>query len=1037
MKPLVVEGEDRLWAAEARGHVKAFLSSCMFYTGPNRTIHLNQSAVHAALVPVIMYDAARVPSPKDGANGMVPPIVPGAGAGTAAGSGGPMPTATLQAKTEEGQPGTEEEEEEPKAEPVLVKKPHREILDHERKRRVELKCMELQEMMEEQGYTEEEIRQKVSTFRQMLMDKEGVITREGSHTQAAAPFLLIYLKLALIAILCFVNFFSVCRFTFFISLLLPVFISRFLIEAARDVTRGITLLSLPGRKVYARGTGLYEIRPIVDFILDSGKKCGFRPVEQWIRASLAHIHMCFVDLEKADRVPRVFCGGGACLSMFQSSGPRNARKKSLELEEACGEVLGSVWGEVWVRSGHLCSDCCLRDPDQSDADGWMDGWMTRVNHLHYQPDEYEEDSELVGYEDGDYGHDYHSDNRVKRKSSSSPSPRPKKRKKKKSGRRRSRFGSSSPTHREKKKKSGKKHKRDRSASGSRKKRRYRSVSPKNKHKDKNKQKKRSPGETPSRSSQRQGSCCSSRSASLSSTRSTSKSPARLNSKHKTDGQKASGTSLSPGPNTPTTWHNGDHTQRSRNGKAGRLNHAEGEKGHDSSSGPRLEPSHPLRWRRSWTPPMEKLRETAARCPSSEVGKLSELVHLSGDCTFDTLSTPTPSPPYSSSPPTCSSVSCVTHVSLLLSWHFTSHISLTSASSACRPPPPPPPPHPPFRLLFSTWIYLVIIDLMMVLDRGITEKLRLLTASSASIQSTLLREHKLHSAPSRSQTGQTCAAREAGSVDGRNAAVGSSVGQTSGRRGSQRGQNKSSHSPAHSSDSAHSQHNHTHRGRSSRHQRKAKGGHSSKRHHRSNRGQAHHRSPSVSPGHHSHTSGRKKEERRPGANLTSDSAAAPGAAAVHRHAPPLRDRGPSKAKSPHNRQNNSRERDSPNRSDTDSRARRRSRSYSPIRKRRRDSPSFMEARRITSARKRPIPYYRPSPSSSSYDSSPSRSSRSRSRSYSSYSRSRSHSRSHNRSHSRSRSRSWSRSQSRSWSRSRSRSRSHHSYYSRSSYDSPGF
>lgn len=42
----------------------------------------------------------------------------------------------------------------------------------------------------------------------------------------------------------------------------------------------------------------------------------------------------------------------------------------------------------------------------------------------------------------------------------------------------------------------------------------------------------------------------------------------------------------------------------------------------------------------------------------------------------------------------------------------------------------------------------------------------------------------------------------------------------------------------------------------------------------------------------------------------------------------------------------RERESANHSDTDSRARRRSRSYSPIRKRRRDSPSFMEARRIT-------------------------------------------------------------------------------------------
>ncbi|XP_041756557.1 serine/arginine repetitive matrix protein 4 [Coregonus clupeaformis] len=45
-------------------------------------------------------------------------------------------------------------------------------------------------------------------------------------------------------------------------------------------------------------------------------------------------------------------------------------------------------------------------------------------------------------------------------------------------------------------------------------------------------------------------------------------------------------------------------------------------------------------------------------------------------------------------------------------------------------------------------------------------------------------------------------------------------------------------------------------------------------------------------------------------------------------------------------------------------RHRRRFYSPMRKRRRDSPSHLEARRITSARKRPIPYFRPSPSSSS-------------------------------------------------------------------------
>ncbi|KAK3509313.1 hypothetical protein QTP70_028550, partial [Hemibagrus guttatus] len=106
-----------------------------------------------------MYDGARVPSPEASANG-----APGAAT----------------------RPNGDEEPEEEKAappKPVLVKKARREILDHERKRRVELKCMELQEMMEEQGYSEEEIRQKVGTFRQMLMEKEGVITREGSNSR--------------------------------------------------------------------------------------------------------------------------------------------------------------------------------------------------------------------------------------------------------------------------------------------------------------------------------------------------------------------------------------------------------------------------------------------------------------------------------------------------------------------------------------------------------------------------------------------------------------------------------------------------------------------------------------------------------------------------------------------------------------------------------------------------------------------------------------------------------------------------------------
>merc|ERR1712087_280619 len=53
------------------------------------------------------------------------------------------------------------------------KKPNREILGHQRKRQLELKCIEMQELMEEQGYDKEEIERKVSSFREMLMQEEG------------------------------------------------------------------------------------------------------------------------------------------------------------------------------------------------------------------------------------------------------------------------------------------------------------------------------------------------------------------------------------------------------------------------------------------------------------------------------------------------------------------------------------------------------------------------------------------------------------------------------------------------------------------------------------------------------------------------------------------------------------------------------------------------------------------------------------------------------------------------------------------------
>ncbi|XP_026111311.1 serine/arginine repetitive matrix protein 3-like [Carassius auratus] len=332
-----------------------------------------------------MYDGARVPSPEDAANGV--PLQPETPAAT-------HPKTNEEPEEKEGVP----------PEPVLVKKAHREILDHERKRRVELKCMELQEMMEEQGYSEEEIRQKVGTFRQMLMEKEGVITREGLHP-----------------------------------------------------------------------------RPPVR-LLPHG------------------------------------------------------------------------------------------DEDHVENAAYIDGYE----------EDYDWDGEYYKQDSAAY-----DECRSKRISSSSPSPRPKKRKKKKA-RRHSRADSPSSTRRDKRKKSGKKHKRDRSTSGSRRKRRHRSGSPKNKHKDKNKQKKRCSVESPSRSSQHRGSCCSSRSGSVSSTTSVSKSPSRSNAKCRNDRHKQEGSHSSHSPlpslsaDQPITWQNGNHSVRVRNGKDSGANHTEGNKGNDHS-----------------------------------------------------------------------------------------------------------------------------------------------------------------------------------------------------------------------------------------------------------------------------------------------------------------------------------------------------------------------------------------------------------------------------------------------------------------------
>merc|ERR1712228_1131506 len=65
------------------------------------------------------------------------------------------------------------EEDIKKSEAALSKGPNQGILDHERKRKLEVKCMELEEVLRDQGdYDDEEVDEKVNAYRQMLLGVE-------------------------------------------------------------------------------------------------------------------------------------------------------------------------------------------------------------------------------------------------------------------------------------------------------------------------------------------------------------------------------------------------------------------------------------------------------------------------------------------------------------------------------------------------------------------------------------------------------------------------------------------------------------------------------------------------------------------------------------------------------------------------------------------------------------------------------------------------------------------------------------------------
>uniref|UniRef100_A0A1I8AJT2 Cwf21 domain-containing protein n=1 Tax=Steinernema glaseri TaxID=37863 RepID=A0A1I8AJT2_9BILA len=58
-----------------------------------------------------------------------------------------------------------------KAEAELNRKPNSELLEHMRRRQIELKCVELEDVMENKGFAQDEIERKVGEYRKLLLDE--------------------------------------------------------------------------------------------------------------------------------------------------------------------------------------------------------------------------------------------------------------------------------------------------------------------------------------------------------------------------------------------------------------------------------------------------------------------------------------------------------------------------------------------------------------------------------------------------------------------------------------------------------------------------------------------------------------------------------------------------------------------------------------------------------------------------------------------------------------------------------------------------
>jgi serine/arginine repetitive matrix protein 2 len=79
-----------------------------------------------------------------------------------------------------------------KNEAEITKGPNKELLMHEYKRRIEIKCVEFEDLMEEKGFDPQEVEEKVSEYRKLLlaefeagkMDLEKELDDRNSHSRA-------------------------------------------------------------------------------------------------------------------------------------------------------------------------------------------------------------------------------------------------------------------------------------------------------------------------------------------------------------------------------------------------------------------------------------------------------------------------------------------------------------------------------------------------------------------------------------------------------------------------------------------------------------------------------------------------------------------------------------------------------------------------------------------------------------------------------------------------------------------------------------